>query len=153
MGIRELPSTNAVTSSDGIAIYSGDAGGDRRLPFSVLANAIQALITGTSRQETQYFAPSATGWAVTVSPTVNGNNVFLLVTPTAGFAAGTITLPLQTQAQHGQTVEVASTQAVTALTVAGNGATAVNGAPTALTANSFFKLRYDGVLKSWYRIG
>jgi hypothetical protein len=153
MGIRELPSTDAVAASDGIAIYSNNAGGDRRLPFSVLTAAIQALITGTSRQETQYFAPSATGWAVTVSPTVNGNNVFLLITPTAGFAAGTITLPLQTQAQHGQTVEVVSTQAVTVLTVAGNGATAVNGAPTTLIANSFFKLRYDGVLKSWYRIG
>lgn len=153
MGIRELPSTDAVTASDGIAIYSGNAGGDRRLPFSVLAAAIQALITGTSRQETQYFAPSATGWAVTVSPTVNGNNVFLLLTPTAGFAVGTITLPPKTQAQHGQTVEVSTTQDVTALTVAGNGATAVNGALTTLSANSFFKLRYNGVLTSWYRVG
>lgn len=153
MGIRDLPSTDAVTSDDGFAINSVSSGADRRLSFGTLVAAVQALITGTSRQETQYFAPSATGWVVTVSPTVNGNNMFLLLTPTAGFAAGTITLPPKTQVQHGQTVEVASTQAVTALTVAGNGATAVNGAPTTLIANSFFKLRYDGVLTSWYRVG
>ena len=44
------------------------------------------------------------------------------------------------------------TQAVTTLTVSGNGAT-VNGAPAALTANGFFRLRFDGVLGGWYRLG
>ena len=37
-------------------------------------------------------------------------------------------------------------------TVAGNGST-VNGAPTTLAANSFFRLRFDGVFKAWYRVG
>lgn len=153
MGIRDLPSTDAVTAGDGFAIYSINAGSDRRLSFNTLVAAVQALITGNSKQESQYSAPSATGFTVQITPTVNGNNVFLLLTPTAGFAAGTITLPLKTQLQHGQIVEVATTQAVTAITVAANGATAVNGAPTTLAANSFFKLRYDGVLTSWYRVG
>ena len=45
------------------------------------------------------------------------------------------------------------TQAVTTLTVSANGATAVNGAPAALTANGFFRLRFDGIFQSWYRIG
>ena len=54
--------------------------------------------------------------------------------------------------KDGQEVLVTSTQAVTALTVSGNGST-VYGAPSALTANAFFKLRFDGVVKAWYRIG
>jgi hypothetical protein len=47
---------------------------------------------------------------------------------------------------------VNTTQAVTALTVAGNGAT-VNGAPTTLAANGFFRIRFDAVLDVWYRVG
>jgi hypothetical protein len=29
----------------------------------------------------------------------------------------------------------------------------VNGAPTTLAANAFFRLRFDGVFNAWYRIG
>ena len=47
---------------------------------------------------------------------------------------------------------VSCTQAVTTLTVSGNGST-VNGAPTTLAANGFFRLRYDGVFKAFYRVG
>jgi hypothetical protein len=79
--------------------------------------------------------------------------MFLLLTPTGGFAAGTITLPAQATCVDGQEVLVTTTQLVTALTVGGNGATAVNGAPTTLAANAFFRMRYDGPAKSWYRVG
>ena len=39
------------------------------------------------------------------------------------------------------------------LTINGNGATAVTGAPTALAANAFFRLRFDRATSSWYRVG
>jgi hypothetical protein len=52
----------------------------------------------------------------------------------------------------GQQLLVSCTQAVTTLTVAGNGST-VNGAPATLAANAFFRLRFDGVFKAWYRVG
>jgi len=89
---------------------------------------------------------------VLINPPQQGQNVFLLLTPTAGFAAGTITLPPQATLDDGQELLVTTTQSVTALTVAGNGAT-VNGAPTTLAANAFFNLRYDAVNKAWYRVG
>jgi hypothetical protein len=44
---------------------------------------------------------------------------------------------------------VTSTESVTALTVAGNGAT-VNGAPAALGIDGFFALRFNKLLSSWY---
>jgi len=52
----------------------------------------------------------------------------------------------------GQQVVVTSTQAVTTLTVSGNGAS-VNGAPSTLAANGYFRLRYDQINNSFYRIG
>jgi hypothetical protein len=87
-----------------------------------------------------------------IAPDTSGENVYLLLTPTGTLAAGTITLPALASAVDGQQVLVSCTQIVTALTVAGNGAT-VNGAPTTLAANGFFRLRFDGVNNSWYRVG
>ncbi|MNR16702.1 hypothetical protein D3C85_1333210 [compost metagenome] len=51
-----------------------------------------------------------------------------------------------------QEVLVNCTQAVTTLTINGNGAT-VTGAPTTLAANAFFRLKYDQPSTVWYRVG
>jgi len=101
---------------------------------------------------TQYAAPAATGFTVLVAPPDSGDSMFLLLTPNAGYAAGTITLPAAATCVDGQELLVTTTQLVTALTVGGNGST-VNGAPTTLAANAFFRLRFDGVFKAWYRVG
>lgn len=151
--INQLAAVGAVAASDLVPIYSSDNGDARKASMTVLAAFIQSLLTGAGGDETQYFAPAATGFSVTVNPTTNGGSVYLLMTPVAGYAAGTIILPAKAECQDGQTVLVSSTQAVTALTVNGNGATAVNGAPAALLANGYFKLRYDAILASWYRVG
>lgn len=152
--INQLSAVTQLSVSDLIPIFSTQNGDARKASIGALAAAIQALLTAPANSmATQYFAPNATGFAVTISPLENGENVYLLMTPTADFAAGTITLPPLANCADGQEVLVSSTHAVTTLTVAGNGATAVNGAPTALTANGFFRLRYDGVSQSWYRIG
>ena len=76
-------------------------------------------------------------------------NTWLLLTPTAGFAAGTLVYPATPTDQD--EININTTQAVTTLTNNGNGKT-VNGAPTTLAANAFFKMRYDGVNASWYRV-
>jgi hypothetical protein len=41
---------------------------------------------------------------------------------------------------------------VTTLTINGNGKTVVGG-PATLAANAFFRLKYDGVLSTWFRVG
>lgn len=127
-------------------------GQDARCSLQDMAAVLQTLLTASGGLITQYSAPSATGFAVQIAPAVNGASVYLLLTPAAGYAAGTITLPAQAQCTDGQELLVSCTQAVTALTVAGNSAT-VNGAPTTLAANAFFRLRFDGVFRAWYRVG
>lgn len=139
------------SSASQIPFFDTGNGVDRRMSVSDLATLIQSLLTSGGGMVTQYAAPNATGFSVTVSPPTDGAAVWLLMTPAAGYAAGTVVLPAS--AVDGQEVLVSCTQAVTALTVNGNGAAAVYGAPAALAANDFFRLRYDGVLTSWFRIG
>jgi hypothetical protein len=109
----------------------------------------QANLTSTDDKITQYASPAATGFTVNI---LGGQlSVYLLLTPLAGYAAGTIVLPADPLDK--QELLVSTTQSVTTLTTSLNGATAANGVPTTLAANGFFTLRYDGVNKSWYRVG
>ena len=97
-----------------------------------------------------YSAPSATGFTTTIPDT--DDNYWLILTPAAGYAAGTIVLPSATAARDQQTVQVNCTQAVTTLTVTSSGGT-VTGEPASLSANDFFSLRFDGVTSTWFRVG
>lgn len=150
--INRLPTVSDLSGSDLLAIFSASVGTDSAATLALLLSWLQDQITTSSALETQFSSPNATGFSVTVAPTATGGNVHLLLTPLAGYAAGTVTLPALASCADGQEVVVSSTQAVTTLTVAGNGAT-VNGAPTTLAANAFFRLRFVQVNSSWYCIG
>jgi len=100
--------------------------------------------------DTQYSVP-LTGATVVIG--VNDNDTHLVVVPAGTIAALTITLPAPANLRDKQTLLVTSTQVVTTLTVNGNGATAVRGAPSAFTANGFFTLKYDLALNVWNRVG
>lgn len=150
--INQLSRAATVTAGDLVPIFSTNDGDARAAAMSVIAAYIQTLLTASGGFQTQYSAPNATGFSVTINPATDGGNVHLLLTPVAGYAAGTIVLPELAECIDGQEVLVNCTQAVTTLTVSGNGST-VNGAPTTLAANAFFRLKFDGVMDSWYRIG
>jgi len=141
-----------LSASDLLALFSYANGDDAAASLGNLVTWLQSQLTSSGSLITQYAAPNATGFSVTVVPTADGTSMYLLLTPAAGYAAGTITLPAQATCVDGQEVLVACTQSVATLTVSGNGST-VNGAPSSLSANSFFRLRYDGVFKAWHRIG
>lgn len=151
MGITTLSQTD-IKAADSIPFASSENGADRRTSVTQLLALLQSLLDSEGGYTTQYAAPAATGFTVAVAPVVTGGSVWLLLTPVAGYAAGTITLPAQASCVDGQELLVNTTQAVTTLTVSGNGST-VNGAPTTLAANAFFRLRFDGVFKAWYRVG
>jgi hypothetical protein len=150
MAIDRLAAADAIADGDQFAIGSLTNGDDRRVAASLVKAYVQADDSVVDDKITQYAAPSATGFTVAI--TDGSDSIWLVLTPTAGFAAGTITLPSVTNAVAKQEVLVNCTQAVTTLTVAGNGAT-VTGAPTTLAANAFFRLRFDDVLDTWYRVG
>lgn len=150
--IDKLASVSTLSTSDQIALFSTLLGNDAKATLATLLAWLQEQITDAGGLLTQYAAPNATGFNVLIAPPTDGASMYLLLTPAGAYAAGTITLPAQALCVDGQELLVSCTQAVTTLTVAGNGST-VNGAPATLAANAFFKLRFDGVVKAWYRVG
>ncbi len=150
MQINQLSTVDAVSAGDLAVIFSQQNGDARAAAMSVLLEYFQSQLTAGGDLITQYSAPNATAFSATIAPPVDGANMHLLLTPTAAFAAGTVILPALPV--DGQQIVVTTTQTITALTVNGNGST-VNGAPTTLAANGFFRLKYDGVFRAWFRIG
>lgn len=148
------PSTvDTLSDNDQIQVYPQRLGRDARATMSVLAAYIKSELDIDSTEQTQYAAPSADGFLIQVAPVTSGSDVFLLMTPTAGFNTGTIVLPSSDQAVDQQRVLVTSTGAVANLTVNGNGAQSIVGAPTSLPAGSSFSMQFDAVTKGWYSTG
>lgn len=148
--INQLNAVDALSAADLVPIYSASNGDARKASLSVIAEYVQSTITVADDKVTQYAAPSTTGFAVQVND--SNQNAWLVLTPTGAFAAGTIKLPSLANAIDRQEILVNCTQAVTALTINGNGAN-VTGAPTSLAANGFFTLRFEAVTDTWYRVG
>ena len=143
--------TSQINGSDLLAIFSQQNGGNTGLSLTLFASWLSDHITVTGNGfVTQYSAPSATGFTATITDA--SDNAWLILTPVAGYAAGTIVLPALANCADQQEILVNCTQSVTTLTINGNGAT-VTGGPTTLAANAFFRLKFDAVLSTWYRVG
>ena len=148
--INQLSAVDSLSDGDLLAVFSTSNGDARKAALSLLATYLAGKIAVSDNKITQYASPNATGFNVQLNN--SGVSTWLVLTPLAGYAAGTLTLPAVANCVDKQEILVNTTQAVTALTVAGNGAT-VNGAPTTLAANGFFRIRFDAVLDVWYRVG
>ena len=152
--INQITPIDTIENGDSFLVYSVVNGDARRAAASVVLQYIEENISITSQDlspVTQYAVPTASGFNINVND--NSNNTHLILTPTATFAAGTITLPFAGNAIDKQILIVNCTQIVTNFTVDANSATAVLGAPTSLAANDFFTLKFDAAIKVWYRIG
>jgi hypothetical protein len=145
--INQLTAVDTVTASDLIPIWSSTDGDARKTSAYTLKTYLTGGVSVNDGLVTQTASPAAT--AFNISVTVAGT--WLIITPVAVYATGTITLPFFGDVEGGQIVQVNCSQAVTALTVNGNGASVI-GAPTTLTANSFFTLRYRADTLAWYRV-
>jgi hypothetical protein len=144
--IDDLTSATSLAAADQVPFAPAGDRTTKRFSLTLLLAWLQANLTFTGLNlAQQYAAPSATGFTVTVALA----DTWLVLTPLAGYAAGTITLPAVRANE--QKVQVNCTQAVTALTVGGAGTT-VTGAPTTLAANAFFTMQYDATTNAWYRV-
>lgn len=141
--INQLSTISTLQGGDLLAVWSSNNGDSRKSSITTLMDYVNANVT-TVTQNTQYAAPAATGFSVSV----NTGNVWLILTPVSTYAAGAIVLPAG--ASDKNTVTANCTQIVTSLTVS-SGATVV-GAPTTLAANGFFTMRYDAATSTWYRV-
>lgn len=148
---RLLRQTSAeTTAADLLRLWSSKYGGEVALSLGVLKEwlGLPAAASGAESLTTQYASPSATGFNILIGQ----NNTWLIMTPDTAYADGTITLPASAGVDDKSEVLVVTTQQVTTLTVDGNGASSVVGAPASLGANDAFRLRYDAQSFTWYRV-
>lgn len=150
--INQLSSEDTLAGSDQLPFWSASNGDTRKSSRTQVKEWLEdnLSLTNAGQSNTQYAAPSATGFSVAIKDA--GDSIHLILTPVADYADGEIVLPSVARAVDKQTVLVNSTKAVTTLVVDGNGAVAVTGEPAALAALDFFTLKYDALTKTWYRV-
>lgn len=143
--INNLSTVTTVTSGDLVPIYSQSNGDARAASMSTILGYVEDNFA--SPDFSTVTAAPTSGFTETLDAATTG--IWLILSPAGTLASGTIVLPGPTDCFDGQTVIVTSSQAITSLTVNGNGGT-VNGAPTSLAANGFFQLRYYALTTTWW---
>ena len=147
--INQLSALDSLQGGDNLAVYDVSNGDARKSSLTLLAEWIQGQLSFPSFT-TQYNSPSATGFSVQI--TDDSSNTHLILTPLTTYASGTIVLPSSTVVIDKQEVLINITNVVTTFLVDGNGSGVIN-APTTISANDYFTLKYDTVGKNWYRVG
>lgn len=148
--INQLSGISQVSGGDLLPVYVSNNGDARKVSITQLLQYFQQVFAAPT-VATNLYTPG-TGFNITV-PTPTSEQQWIVIQPASTLAAGTLTLPLNTGVPDGTQVLVTTTQEITALTVALNGAANAYGAPTTLAANAFFTMRFYQATNSWYRIG
>jgi hypothetical protein len=147
--INQLPLLSPISSGDQLPVYSPNNGDARRTSIGSLLTFFQQSFASPTLAVNLYVPGS--GFNITV-PTPVSNDQWMLLQPAGTLATGTITLPLNTGVPDGTTVLITSTQEITSLTIALNGASAIYGAVTSLAAGAATAIRFYQPTNSWYQI-
>jgi hypothetical protein len=147
--INQLPLLMVASPGDQIPVYTPNNGDARRLPIGALLDYFQKTFASPTLATT--IVTPGTGFNVAV-PTPVSQQQWMLIQPAGTLAAGTVTLPLNTQTPDGTEVLVTTTQQITAFTLAPNGAAQLYGVPTTLAAQDNFRVRFVQATNSWYKI-
>ena len=147
--INQLPVLSTISSGDQLPVYSPNNGDARRTSIGSLLTFFQQSFASPTLSVNLYVPGS--GFNITV-PTPVSNDQWMLLQPAGTLATGTITLPLNTGVPDGTTVLITSTQEITSLTIALNGASALFGGVTFLSAGSGVSIRFYQPTNSWYQI-
>ena len=147
--INQLPVLNTISSGDQLPVYSPNNGDARRTSIGSLLTFFQQSFASPTLSVNLYVPGS--GFNITV-PTPVSNDQWMLLQPAGTLATGTITLPLNTGVPDGTTVLITTTQEITSLTIALNGATALYGGVSFLGAGTATAIRFYQPTNSWYQI-
>lgn len=150
--IDQLSEAPSLAADDKLPVFLKGANDTRAASLATVASCVQSLIAGEPDETLYSLTTDGGGFVVAVLPTAPGGSVWAQIALSAPAATGVIALPGADDRAHGQEVLVTCTNAVTALTVSGSGAT-VYGAPASLAAHGFFRLRFDSISTAWYRVG
>jgi len=147
--INQLPVLNTISSGDQLPVYSPNNGDARRTSIGSLLTFFQQSFASPTLA-VNLFVPGS-GFNITV-PTPVSNDQWMLLQPAGTLATGTITLPLNTGVPDGTSVLITTTQEITSLTIALNGASAIFGTVSFLGAGTATALRFYQPTNSWYQI-
>jgi hypothetical protein len=147
--INQLPLLSPISSGDQLPVYSPNNGDARRTSIGSLLTFFQQSFASPTLSVNLYVPGS--GFNITV-PTPVSQDQWMLLQPAGTLATGTITLPLNTGVPDGTTVLITTTQEITSLTIALNGATALYGGVTFLGAGTATAIRFYQPTNSWYQI-
>ena len=147
--INQLSGLSQLSGGDLLPVYVSNNGDARKVSISQLLQYFQQTFAAPT-MATSIFTPG-TGFNVAV-PTPVAQQQWMLIQPAGTLAAGTVTLPLNTQTPDGTEVLITTTQQITAFTLAANGATQLYGVPGNLAAQDNFRVRFVQATNSWYRI-
>jgi len=147
--INQLPVLSPISSGDQLPVYSPNNGDARRTSIGSLLTFFQQSFASPTLAVNLYVPGS--GFNITV-PTPVSQQQWMLLQPAGTLASGTITLPLNTGVPDGTTLLITSTQEITSLTIALNGASAIYGAVTSLGAGCAAVYRFYQPTNSWYNI-
>jgi len=147
--INQLPLLSPISSGDQLPVYSPNNGDARRTSIGSLLTFFQQSFASPTLSVNLYVPGS--GFNITV-PTPVSQDQWMLLQPAGTLASGTITLPLNTGVPDGTTVLITTTQEITSLTIALNGATALYGGVTTLPAGTATAIRFYQPTNSWYQI-
>lgn len=146
--------TDTISAGSHFLIWDTSNGDWREISDATLLAYMQSNLTFSATgisYNTQQVSPTATGFSVQI--TDGPDSIHLILTPLAGYAAGTIVFPAFGNLVDKQEILVNCTQVVTTLTIDENGANGAVGFPTTLAANDFFRGKYDATTQTWYRVG
>jgi hypothetical protein len=147
--INQLPLLSPISSGDQLPVYSPNNGDARRTSIGSLLTFFQQSFASPTLS-VNLFVPGS-GFNITV-PTPVSNDQWMLLQPAGTLATGTITLPLNTGVPDGTSVLITTTQEITSLTIALNGASAIYGGVTSLAAGTATAIRFYQPTNSWYQI-
>lgn len=147
MTIDQLSSTDTLNGSDLFPLFSNANGDARKTSLTNLLTYFKESFTAPDFITTITAAVNGQ----TVSMSDNSTNQWACLTPAGTIATGTIVFPISTGLVDGQEIIVTSSNTITALTINGNGSTVVGG-PTTIGATSPFKMKYNLLTTSWYKV-
>jgi len=143
--INKLTVTDELVPADKVAVWDTSNSDTRGATLTTLLRFFQDNFS-----ETQYEAPSASGFIITLDKPTEASTLIIL-TPDAGYAEGNLVLPSGTDRFDGQIVGIICTEPVTDFNITSTGSTIV-GAPATLGVYSSFTLRYSHQDTTWYTL-
>ena len=148
---KRLNITDKIGDSDSVVIWSANNQDYRGAPVELLIEKIQESIKKVDYPpiNIQRFNPNAN---FTLDIENHEVGTYLILNPSVSITTGSIKMPERYTVTDGQVLLVACAQQVNNFSVDGNNALVI-GAPNALAANGFFKLKYDKLSNTWYRVG